>query len=83
MIDYGEIKLGKKEAKIDPRTLKLSKYFAPELPPPPASVNWFGSRTNWGMFLNNIVEQLHDCRNNSCHRSLGRECRCSDYVAGF
>ena len=45
--------LGKGPAKIDPRTFKLEKFLA--LAPPPASVNWFGSVTDFGTMLNTVL----------------------------
>jgi hypothetical protein len=46
------IKLGKKPAKLDPRTLKLSKYTA-SLPAPPPAVDWTKGVTSFGEMLNN------------------------------
>lgn len=51
MVDITKIKLGKKPPKIDPRTLKLSKYTT-GLPTPPASMNWTQGLMEWGMMLN-------------------------------
>lgn len=45
-------KLGKKPAKIDKRTLKLSKYLADDIPTAPRSVDYTGGITSWGMMLN-------------------------------
>lgn len=58
MVDHSRVKLGKKAPKIDSRTLKLAKYFTEVLPPPPASVDWTASITDWGMMKNDI---LGDC----------------------
>jgi hypothetical protein len=57
MFDHRAVKLGKKPAKIDKRTLRIAKY-AKSLPPPPASCDWFGSVTSWGMMEN---DSLGDC----------------------
>jgi hypothetical protein len=45
-------KLGKKPPKIDPRTLKLSRY---ALPAPPESCNWYKGVTSWGQMLNDTL----------------------------
>lgn len=50
--------LGKKAPKLDPRTLQLSRYLTPELPPPPVSVDWYGGVTSFGEMLN---DELGDC----------------------
>jgi len=55
-------KLGKKPAKVDARTLKLSKYLrlpAPPAPPsPPSEVSWITHVRNWPMFMN---DRIGDC----------------------
>lgn len=48
---------GKKPARHDPRTLKLSRYLTPELPPPPESVDWTGGAS----FPMDGNDQLGDC----------------------
>ena len=45
-------KLGKKPAKIDPRTLKLSKYLADDIPAAPLNVDYTMGITDFGMMLN-------------------------------
>jgi hypothetical protein len=59
-------KLGKKPAKVDPRTLKLEKYVK-TLAPPPVSVNWSHGITSWGMMLNNT---LGDCTIAACGHAV-------------
>jgi hypothetical protein len=57
-------KLGKKPAKIDARTLKLSKYLTPTLPPPPQWVEWKDKvNVPWGVMLN---DTLGDCTCAAC-----------------
>lgn len=56
--DPKSVKLGKKAAKIDKRTLRLADYFLPSLPAPPASVDWTAGLTSFGMMLN---DNLGDC----------------------
>jgi len=51
MVDHTKMKLGKKPAKIDPRTLKLAKYIT-ALPVPPAAVCNSRGTSGWGMMLN-------------------------------
>lgn len=52
-------KLGKKPPRIDSRTLKIERYFAPTLPAPPPRVDWSrGFNFNYGMMLN---DTLGDC----------------------
>src|ERR1035437_8823012 len=57
------VKLGKKPAKIDPRTLKLTKYLTKELPAAPSAVDYTSGITNWGLMLN---DQLGDCTIAGC-----------------
>jgi len=46
--------LGRKAVITDSRTLKMGAYIGPDLPPPPASVDWSnGQSSGWGMMLNN------------------------------
>lgn len=58
MVDHSKMKLGRKAIKTDTRTLALARYFAPGLPPPPASADWTKGITSWGMMLN---DTLGDC----------------------
>lgn len=52
-------KLGKKAPRLDPRTLKIERYFLPTLPPPPPRVDWSrGFAFDYGMMLN---DTLGDC----------------------
>ncbi|HTU24268.1 MAG TPA: hypothetical protein VMF30_02650 [Pirellulales bacterium] len=52
-------KLGKHAPKHDPRTLRLAKYLAPDLPSPPANCDWTAAaKAPWGMMLN---DTLGDC----------------------
>jgi hypothetical protein len=48
-------KLGRKAVVVDSRTLRLSKYFTAQLPPPPAAVDWSKGQTSWGELLNNSL----------------------------
>ena len=58
MIDHTQIKLGKKAARFDPRTLKMAKYLGPSIDPPPASTDWLANVTSWPMYAN---DKLGDC----------------------
>jgi hypothetical protein len=52
-------KLGKHLPRHDPRTLKLARYLTPQLPSPPANVDWTtAAKAPWGMMLN---DTLGDC----------------------
>jgi hypothetical protein len=51
-------KLGKRGPRIDTRTLKLSKYLTPKLPPPPVRMGYVDKVQSWPMFLN---DTLGDC----------------------
>jgi len=57
-MDHKLVRLGKLPARRDPRTLRLAKYFTPELPAPPPSVDWTKGVTEWGMLGN---DQVGDC----------------------
>jgi hypothetical protein len=63
MIDFSKVKLGKKAAKIDPRTLKLANYFTAALPDPAAECDYTFGVTAWGMMLN---DRLGDCTIAAC-----------------
>jgi len=52
MIEYAKMKFGKKPAKIDPRTLKVEKYFLASLAPAPDDCDYTGGVTEFGMMLN-------------------------------
>lgn len=53
------VKLGKRPAKHDPRTLRLASYLSPaRLPPIPESVAWSSKVPNWPMYAN---DQIGDC----------------------
>jgi hypothetical protein len=58
MPDHSKMKLGRKAIKTDTRTLQLSAYLKPALPPPPPSADWTKGITGWGEMLN---DQLGDC----------------------
>lgn len=58
MPDHSKMKLGRKAIKTDTRTLQLSAYLRPALPPPPPTADWTKSITGWGEMLN---DQLGDC----------------------
>jgi hypothetical protein len=52
------LKLGKKPAVFDSRTLGLGKYLTAALPPPPAAVNYGKAVKTWPMYYN---DQYGDC----------------------
>ncbi len=57
--DHSRMKLGKLQARHDPRTLQLTNYLRPEaLPPPPAAKDWGKSVGSWCMMLN---DSIGDC----------------------
>jgi hypothetical protein len=51
-------KLGRKAVVTDSRTLRLSRYFTAQLPPPPPTVDWSKGISSWGELLN---DQLGCC----------------------
>jgi hypothetical protein len=51
-------KLGKLAPRPDRRTLKLAWYLHPQLPKPPAAVNYGAQVSDWGMYKN---DQIGDC----------------------
>ena len=61
------VKLGRKAIKTDTRTLRLSRYLTPSLPPSPVSVDWTKGITNWGMMLN---DKLGDCTIAGCGHAV-------------
>jgi hypothetical protein len=63
VFDYTKVKLGKKTARIDPRTLKLAKYLTDKLSPPLPAVDYTSGITSWGMMLN---DSLGDCTIAGC-----------------
>lgn len=52
MINFAAVKLGKRPAVIDPRTLKLANYFLSTLAPPLPAVDYTFGVKRWGMMLN-------------------------------
>lgn len=58
MPDPKLMKLGKRAARLDSRTLKLGRYLTTQLPAPPQSVTYSKGVKEWGMFLN---DQWGDC----------------------
>jgi hypothetical protein len=58
MVDHSMMKLGKKPARHDKRTLQLASYLATHLPTPPAAVAWSSKVHHWPMYLN---DSLGDC----------------------
>ena len=59
MVDHKLMKLGRKPARYDPRTLRLAKYLTPALPPPPPARDWSQAvQFPCGMMLN---DQIGDC----------------------
>lgn len=67
MVDHQKVKLGKRPAKLDARTLRLAKYFLASLPPAPAEVDWTSGITDWGMMLN---DTLRDCTIAGCGHAM-------------
>jgi hypothetical protein len=58
MRDVTQLRLGRKAIKTDSRTLRLARYFTPELPAPPPHRNWTRGIKSWGMLGN---DTLGDC----------------------
>lgn len=58
MIDFSQIKLGRKAIKHDSRTLRLENYLDTDLAPAPPAVNWSCGVVDWGMLKN---DKLGDC----------------------
>jgi hypothetical protein len=74
-------KLGRKAVVTDTRTLRLSKFFTAQLPPPPVAVNYGqmplpgnGPFTGWGEMLN---DELGDC---TC-AAIGHACQTWELAA--
>jgi hypothetical protein len=63
MFHRGNVKTGKRPARIDPRTLRLPKYMAPSLGPVLPDVDHTGGVLDWGMMLN---DSLGDCTIAGC-----------------
>jgi hypothetical protein len=59
----GHMKLGKREPKHDPRTLRLARYLPTRLPEPPVFRDWSNGHSDWGMMKNN---DLGDCTIAGC-----------------
>lgn len=57
MTDHSNMKLGKKPARLDTRTLMLQRYTA-ALPPAPPSADWSGKLADLGIMMN---DSLGDC----------------------
>lgn len=56
MLDPSQLRLGKREPRVDPRSLRLARYLAPDLPRAPQAVDFVSqARLPWGMLLNNIL----------------------------
>jgi hypothetical protein len=58
MVDYSLMRLGKRPAIHDERTLQLANYITGALPPIPKSANWASKVKIWGMMLN---DKMGDC----------------------
>src|SRR4051794_8307248 len=57
--DFGAVKLGKKAARHDPRTLQFGDYLEPTRAMPPPSVQWSKAvKQPWGMMKN---DEFGDC----------------------
>jgi hypothetical protein len=61
------LKLGKRPARVDPRTLQLKDYLEPDISPAPASMDWSKGTTSWGMMLN---DSLGDCTIAACGHAV-------------
>jgi len=57
MIDYKNVKLGKKAPRLDPRTLRFAKYIQ-AVPSPPIEVDYLPAHGPWPMYAN---DSLGDC----------------------
>jgi hypothetical protein len=64
---FEPLKLGRRAVKTDTRTLRMSRYLTPELPPPPAACDWTRSISDWGMMLN---DRLGDCTIAGCAHAV-------------
>lgn len=73
-IDIANLKLGKKPARFDSRTLRLSKYLA-DVPSPPEECDWTSDITQFGAMLNN---DLGDCT----IAAMGHAIQCWTAVTG-
>lgn len=58
MADHSKMRLGRKAVVRDSRTLRLARYLAKDLAPPPPAVDWTKGQNDWGMMLN---DQLGCC----------------------
>lgn len=67
MLHHSQVKLGKKPAKRDPRTLKLARYFTMGLPTAPDAADNTSGITAWGMMLN---DSLGDCTIAACGHAI-------------
>jgi hypothetical protein len=54
------VKLGKRAARFDPRTLKMARYIeiAGAPPAPPLAIDWLANVSSWPMYMNDV---LGDC----------------------
>ena len=57
-VDPMKLKLGKQDARHDPRNLMLASYIKPDLPMPPPTCDLTGKVQTWGMMKN---DDLLDC----------------------
>ena len=55
---HPRLKLGKAPHRHDPRTFRLARYLAPDLPPPPPAQDWMGGVGDFGMMGN---DEFGDC----------------------
>lgn len=67
MIDHSQVRLGKRVAIKDDRTLKIAKYLTPGLPPPPSIVDWTMGLKDFGYMRNN---DLGDCTIAACGHAI-------------
>ncbi len=67
-VEVPQVCLGRKAIITDSRTLKMATYIGPELPAPPAVVDWTnGQTTEWGMMLN---DRLGCCTIAGCAHAI-------------
>ena len=78
------VRLGKRAARFDSRTLKMAKYLPDDLPPAPPAVDFLSGITDWGMMEN---DQVGDCTIAGCghavqvwYAATGSELTLSDSV---
>src|ERR1700761_4232805 len=56
--DPAALRLGRRPARADGRSLRFARYVTPALPKPPSAVDYGGKVSQWGMLAN---DRLGDC----------------------